>query len=100
MNDSIKMVDTENFQAAFINTYELPVKEKHICYYIKPESDPYNITLMEVYEAFYIHPDSEETLIPIITTRFIKEIKRSSNKASDLILLEASQKTTRRLCCE
>ncbi|MFH0779301.1 MAG: hypothetical protein V1928_00405 [Parcubacteria group bacterium] len=67
------------------------VKENHICYYTKEESNN-EIVLVEVVERLYRHPEClEYALIPIIETRNVRKLKRTNAEAGTLVLMEANQ---------
>lgn len=85
------IIEKDEMLICFINSKEPPVSEKHIAYYVS-ESDAFNITLNEIYEAYYPHPEAPESVIlPIILTRKIKTFRRVDYIASTVNLLESAQ---------
>ncbi len=80
--------------SAYIVLEENFVEEKHICYYTG-DSDR-EIVLYEVVNRKYRHPEAlEHAFVWIIETKKIGQYNRLDDRP-DLILLEASQKTTLR----
>jgi hypothetical protein len=78
-------------QVCFVNTDQLPLETKHVCFYTKSSDD--EIQLMEVYEETYPHPDApNEGIVKLTTTRCVRSYKRTEFRAATTILLEASQK--------
>ena len=69
----------------------MPLKTKHICFYTTKDHD--EITLMEMIEEVYPHPDApQEAVIQLITYRVICSHTRTTERAANMVLLEAAQK--------
>ena len=59
------------------NEIEPPVKEKHVCWNVRKDSDIY--ILEEIVESYYKHPDAPDlALIVKYDKKRIADIKRSS----------------------
>lgn len=86
------IINKPNFQAAFINTMDVPKSTKHICYYTSNDPLSNNISCFEVYEAYYPHPEAPDYAdIPITLIRRIESKSRFGSNAGHLVLLEAIQ---------
>jgi hypothetical protein len=89
-------VSEENFKALFINSLELPVKTKHLCYYTKVVQNLDKrdwIELIQVYQAYYKHPQQEDaSMYIVLEERTITCQTRNSLIGASIVLLEAAQK--------
>ena len=72
----MKTIDTDNFQAVFVNTDKQPLKTEHICWYTGENLDG-DLTLVEVVRETYRHPDAPE----VATVSVINEhTRQTTNK--------------------
>lgn len=84
-------------QACFVNSKDPPISEQHICYYVK-ERNKDELDLYEVVLQSYPHPDApNDAVVLLMNEHIVKTVNKTDYRASDLILLQASQKTTKRL---
>lgn len=78
---------------AFINTEELPLSIRTICYYTKSNLD--TIAVFRVIEETYPHPDApEDASVTVTKTELVKKYNRYEVHAAYAILLEAAQNNT------
>lgn len=90
---SMETINKENFQAAFVNTSERPIKVEHVCYYTKSgaQNSGKTLQLVEVVKETYSHPDTDELHVTIFN-EYVREETLESHARPHTILLKNIQK--------
>lgn len=86
----------EKIQVAFVNTEQMPLYTRHICY--KVDSKTEEVSLMEVYESYFPHPEAPALAkVSVVGLRHVRTYQRTDPKAAALLLLEAAMNNTMNL---
>jgi hypothetical protein len=89
--ETMKTINTPDFQAAFVNTQQIPISRVFICNYVTRDGEEF--TLHSISEDTYKHPDTDDMVVKVIMDSVICTHHQSSSKASPLIVLFHAQES-------